>query len=134
MWHADRVRLLQLLWPRVGARTGADNIKKWQCRDGVFLKNLAGHNAIVNALAAIPPGTSTGMFDFMGQVIKCNKNAGIFITMNPGYAGRSELPDNLKALFRPVRLHRSSLSSLHSPLTCSLPSSLRSRAWSLTMR
>ena len=30
---------------------GADNIKKWQCRDGVFLKNLAGHNAIVNALA-----------------------------------------------------------------------------------
>lgn len=29
----------------------ADNLKKWQCKDGLFLRNFVGHNAIVNALA-----------------------------------------------------------------------------------
>jgi len=80
----------------------------WGCFDEFNRISPSVLSVVAAILKAIQDGTrfqkETIQIKQKGDEIRLVPTIGIFITMNPGYAGRSELPDNVKVLFRSVTM------------------------------
>lgn len=77
----------------------------WACLDEFNRINIEVLSVIASQLLEIKLALQNHRetFTFQGVPnVRVRATYGAFVTMNPGYAGRTELPDNLKILFRPV--------------------------------
>lgn len=91
---------------------GICQVGAWGCFDEFNRLEERILSAVSQQVQNIQLGLKRGIQDaksqieLIGRQIKVDMNTGIFITLNPGYAGRSNLPDNLKKLFRSVAMSK----------------------------
>lgn len=85
---------------------GLCQVGAWGCFDEFNRLEERMLSAVSQQILSIQTGLreKQAKIDLMGKEVKLNSNMGIFVTMNPGYAGRSNLPENLKQLFRQMAM------------------------------
>jgi len=79
----------------------------WTCLDEFNRIEVEVLSVIAQQLLQVRTALLLGKTEFVfedGDEIPLKSEFGCHVTMNPGYAGRTELPDNLKVLFRPVAM------------------------------
>ena len=81
----------------------------WGCFDEFNRLKVGQLSAISEQIRVIQSAIKdkTSSIQLLRQDICVDFNSAIFVTLNPAgkaYKGRSELPENLKALFRPIKM------------------------------